>query len=167
MGDGTIAAGGYANTPETGFIGHLNLWGRSVGDVLLSRPAGDRIMALAFSPDGSQLALAHGLGVDFDKASAETVLRSASSRRRAAKRSLKCQKLHSRILKVQFSSDAKTLLFVDQVKMLFRWDSGPEPESVHMKGHGTGNLLRYVAISGRKTAQRATRLETPSSFARQ
>ncbi len=143
-----IAAGGYANTPETGFIGHLNLWGRSVGDVLLSRPAGDRIMALAFSPDGSQLALAHGLGVDFGQGIRRNSIAVSLVETQSGKTIAEVSKLHSRILKVQFSSDAKTLLFVDQVKMLFRWDtSEPEPESVHMKGHGTGNLLRYVAIS--------------------
>ncbi len=143
-----VAAGGYSNTPETGFIGHLNLWGRSVGDILLSQPAGDRIMALAFSPDGSQIALAHGLGVDFGRRIQRNGVAVSLVETKTGKTIAEVSKLHSKILKLQFSSDGRTLLFVDEVKMLFRWDTTkPEPESVHMKGHGKGNVLRYVAIS--------------------
>ncbi len=155
-----VAAGGYANTPETGFIGHLNLWGRSVGNVLLSQPVGDRIMALAFSPDGSQVALAHGLGVDFGRRIRRNGVTVSVVETETGKTIAEVAKLHSRILKLQFSSDGKTLLFVDEVKMLFRWDtSKPEPESVHMKGHGKANLLRYVAIS-----PDGTRLATCDTF---
>ena len=155
-----VAAGGYANTPETGFIGHLNLWGRSVGNVLLSQPAGDRIMALAFSPDGSQVALAHGLGVDFGARIRRNGVTVSVVETETGKTIAEVAKLHSRILKLQFSSDGKTLLFVDEVKKLFRWHtSKPEPDTFQMKGHGRGNLLRYVAIS-----PDGTRLATCDTF---
>lgn len=155
-----VAAGGYSNTPETGFVGHLNLWGRSVGDVLLSQSTGDRIMALAFSPDGSQIALAHGLGVDFGGGMRRNSVAVSVVETKSGKTIAEVPKLHSKILKLQFSSDGKTLLFVDEVKTLFRWDiSKPEPESVHMKGHGKGNLLRFVAIS-----PDGTRLATSDTF---
>lgn len=142
-----VAACGHSNTWETGVVGHLKLWSRSTGEVLLSQSTGDEIMALAFSPDGSRIALARGLGGNNPRVRRNGFTVSLIETKTGTTIA-EVAKLPSTIVKLQFSSDGKTLLFVDEAKTLFRWDtSKPEPESVHMKGHGTGNRLLFVAIS--------------------
>ena len=67
-----VAACGWSLNPQrTAIVGHLKLWSRSGGDVLLSQSTGDRIMALAFSPDSSRIAVAQGQGSNNPRRSRE------------------------------------------------------------------------------------------------